>query len=45
MRDTENKCRKPENLEKNPARCTAEQIGECHGDAEQHPCIGQQDEK
>jgi len=38
MCDPEEKCEKPENLETKPEECTPEQIKECHGDAEEHPC-------
>jgi hypothetical protein len=32
-------CQKPEKLAGKPEDCTPEQIKECHGDVEQHPCI------
>ena len=32
------KCRHPERLEQKTKRCTLEQIKECHGDVEKHPC-------
>ena len=32
------KCQKPENLEESPEECSAEQIRQCHGTVEQHPC-------
>jgi len=32
-------CMHPENLKKNPAECTPEQIKECHGDIKDHPCV------
>jgi hypothetical protein len=28
----------PEKLKESPEGCTAEQIKECHGDDEEHPC-------
>ena len=31
-------CEKPENLEATPEECSPEQIKECHGDVEEHPC-------
>jgi len=31
-------CQKPENLKREPADCTPEQIRKCHGDAKSHPC-------
>ncbi len=32
-------CHKPENLTGKPADCSPEQIRECHGEAEAHPCV------
>ncbi len=32
-------CEKPEQLKKTPRECTPEQISECHGPVEVHPCI------
>jgi hypothetical protein len=43
MCNTENKCEKPENLKTKPEECTPEQIKECHGDVEEHPCVGEQE--
>ncbi len=34
-------CEKPENLKGRPEDCTPEQIEECHGSAEGHPCCGE----
>lgn len=31
-------CQQPEKLKGKPEDCTPEQIRECHGDTEQHPC-------
>ena len=31
-------CQKPEKLKTKPEDCTPEQIKECHGDVEEHPC-------
>ncbi|MFO8008203.1 MAG: hypothetical protein R6V05_10750 [Candidatus Brocadiia bacterium] len=31
-------CQKPENLKGKPEDCSPEQVRECHGDAEDHPC-------
>ena len=31
-------CQKPENAETKPEECSPEQIKECHGDEEGHPC-------
>lgn len=39
MCDAEKQCEKPENLKTKPEECTPEQIKECHGDAEEHPCV------
>ena len=36
-------CRKPKNLEGRPEDCSPEQVRECHGDREAHPCIDSQD--
>ena len=32
-------CRKPENLTGKPEDCSPEQVRECHGDVEAHPCV------
>lgn len=32
-------CRKPENLTGKPEDCSPEQIRECHGEQENHPCV------
>jgi hypothetical protein len=45
MCETENKCEKPENLKTKPAECTPEQIKECHGDVEQHPCVDETEQE
>ena len=39
----EQDCHKPENLKGTPADCTPEQIEECHGDTEKHPCVAEED--
>jgi hypothetical protein len=39
MCDPEKKCEKPENLKKTLEECTPEQIKECHGDTDEHPCL------
>jgi len=31
-------CQKPEKLKGKPEECSPEQIRECHGDVEKHPC-------
>jgi len=31
-------CSKPEKLKDEPEKCTAEQIEECHPEADAHPC-------
>ena len=35
------RCEKPEKLTDTPQDCSPEQIRECHGDAEDHPCAGE----
>jgi len=32
------KCQKPENLKDAPEKCSPEQIRECHGSDQAHPC-------
>jgi hypothetical protein len=32
-------CTNPEKLKGKPEECTPEQIKECHGDVETHPCV------
>ncbi|MBC8875564.1 MAG: hypothetical protein H8E44_39560 [Planctomycetes bacterium] len=32
-------CQRPEILTTGPANCTPEQIRNCHGEQEQHPCV------
>jgi len=36
-------CRKPQHLKGEPHDCSPEQIRKCHGDAERHPCAGDED--
>mgnify|MGYP000084754102 CR=1 FL=1 len=31
-------CRKPEKLDGRPEDCSPEQVKECHGDVDSHPC-------
>ena len=38
MCNAESKCEIPDNLKTKPEECTPEQIKECHGDVEEHPC-------
>ena len=38
-------CRKPENLKGKPEDCSPEQIRQCHGDVEEHPCAPKGDRK
>ena len=33
-------CQKPQNLTDAPVDCSAEQIRECHGESEDHSCVG-----
>ena len=39
MCDEKKCCQKPENLTGKPEECSPEQIKECHGDVEEHPCV------
>ena len=32
-------CEHPEKLKGNPGECSPEQIKECHGEGEKHPCV------
>jgi len=32
-------CEHPERLKGKPGECSPEQIKECHGDVEEHPCV------
>jgi ArsR family transcriptional regulator len=34
-------CQQPDKLKGTPQECTPEQIKECHGDTEEHPCKGE----
>ena len=43
MCDPEKQCEKPENLKTTPEESTSEQIKECYGDVEDHPCGGKQE--
>jgi hypothetical protein len=43
--DEKDKCEKPEKLAGKPGECSPEQIQECHGETEQHPCCGGGDEE
>ena len=38
-------CQHPEKLKDTPAKCSPEQIRECHGDAEKHPCVEESDDE
>jgi hypothetical protein len=33
-------CEHPEKLKDSPEKCTKEQIEECHGKQQDHPCTG-----
>ncbi len=33
------KCQKPEKLRGKPGQCSPEQIKECHGEEQEHPCV------
>ena len=37
-------CTNPEKLQGKPEDCTPEQIEECHGDADEHPCAQDKEE-
>lgn len=41
MGKTSEKCEKG----KDPKKCSAEQIRECHGEAAKHPCVSTADKK
>ena len=41
--NVENRCEKPEKLKTKPQECTPEQVKECHGDVEVHPCVEEKD--
>jgi hypothetical protein len=32
-------CEHPERLKGKPGECSLEQIRECHGEVEEHPCV------
>jgi len=38
MSGGKSECKKPEKLKGKPEECTSEQIKECHGDVQEHPC-------
>jgi DNA-binding transcriptional ArsR family regulator len=38
-------CQQPDQLKGTPQECTPDQIRECHGDTEQHPCTGDKKEE
>ena len=38
-------CCNPDALKGKPEECTPEQIKECHGDAEEHPCEAPAEDK
>ncbi len=41
--DEKSRCEHPEKLTGKPGECSPEQIRECHGDAERHPCVSSDD--
>ena len=41
----ENCCQQPDKLKDKPENCTAEQIRECHGESDQHPCERAEEDK
>ena len=38
-------CQHPEKLEGKPGDCSPEQIRECHGDVDGHPCVEETDDE
>ena len=38
-------CQQPEKLKDKPEKCSPEQVKECHGDPEEHPCLDEPEEK
>jgi len=38
MNINKNRCQKPENLRDKPESCSPEQILQCHGEVQDHPC-------
>jgi len=38
-------CRKPKELQGDPKECSPEQIRKCHGDAQEHPCAGTEEDE
>jgi len=34
-----NECQKPDQLKGKPEECSPEQVKECHGEVEEHPCV------
>ncbi len=45
MCDEKNKCQQPEKLVEKPEECAPEQVEECHGEAEEHPCVEETEKK
>ncbi|MFC1601003.1 hypothetical protein ACFL34_01475 [Candidatus Sumerlaeota bacterium] len=39
MCEKETGCKKPDKLEGDPAKCSPEQIRECHGEEKDHACV------
>ena len=37
--ESEKVCEHPEKLKDKPGECSPEQIRECHGEVEKHPCV------
>jgi hypothetical protein len=38
-------CQCPDELKGKPEECTPEQIQECHGTTEEHPCLSKEEKK
>jgi hypothetical protein len=43
-KENEEECQKPENLKGKPEDCSPEQIRQCHGEVENHPCTAKQEQ-
>jgi len=39
MSEKGTRCQKPEQLKGKPEDCSLEQIKQCHGEVEMHPCL------
>lgn len=41
----EENCQCPEELKGKPGDCSPEQVRKCHGDEQDHPCLGEPERK